>query len=258
MFQPPETFSQLRALTWAAPLVCGFFVTAAAWGLGLKSVTWGLGLLAAVSTGLLALIAVWVSTYGVRHSLVAATTVFLAFSLPLSLVLVPAVAPVAEHGWWPVALAAGGQVLLLALSSAYQAHKARLQPGASAVTWPDCQVNLVRRTITKADTDAERTGPERWVSPALIGAASVGLYQLLQAMLAAEAVVVVALVVANAMSVWVTTGPIARACGQSFQLRKLERADGRRFVSGRLPWLNQERQRSSLGRWMQRFISPRA
>lgn len=258
MFQPPETFAQLRALTWAAPLVCGFFVTAAAWGLGLQSIAWGLGLIALVSTGLLALVAVWTSTYGVRHSLVAATTLFLAFSLPLSLMLVPVVAPVAEHGWWPVALAAGSQVLLLALASAYQAYKARLEPRASTVKWPHCHVSLVRRTITKADNDAERAERGRWVSPALIGAASVGLYQLLKATLAAEAVVVVALVVANAMSVWLTTGPIARACGQSFQLRKLERADGRRFVSGRLPWLNQERQRSPFGRWMQRFISPRA
>lgn len=256
MFQPPETFAQLRSLMWAAPLTCTFFVTAAAWGLGMGPMAWGLGLAAAAVSGLLAMGAVWASSYGVRHSLLTALSLFLTLSLPLSVVLVPAVAPITVHGWGPVALAAGAQGLLWVVASVYHSRRAQVTPGATRVTWPDCQVNLARRTIAKVEAEAPVSG--RWISPSLVGAASVALYHVLKANFSADVVVVLGLVMANAMAVWLTTGPVARACGQAFQLGRIERTDGRPFVSARLPWLEQERARSPIGRWVRRLMPPRA
>ena len=256
MFQPPETFSQLRALLWAAPMVCAFFVTFTVWLQGGESSAWMVGLATALAIWLLAMAAVWVSSYGVRHSMLTAGTMFLVFCVPLSVALIPAVAPLPQHGHSPTLMAVGGQALLLVLAALLHARRAPVAPGEKRLTWPGCHIDVERRTIAKLDAANTAVSP-RLVPPALIGAASVGLYHALKAALPAETLPVVALVVANAMSLWLTTGPIARAWGQSLQLRRLERAGDRRFTSARLPWLEQERARSPVGRLARRVMPTR-
>lgn len=257
MFHPPETFPQLRALIWAAPMVCGLCVLGAAWAIGLRALAWPVGLAASATSCALALVAVWASAYGVRHSLVTAGVMFLLVCLPLSIALVPAVAPVIQYGWMPVVLVASLQLLLTLVATAYHARTAVLPAAAQVVTWSDCQINVVRGTIAKvAKVSVEQEGQTRWVSPALVGAASVGLYSGLKAWLPVESLVLLALVIANTLAGWLSAGPIARAWGQSYQLRRVEHQSGRRFVSSRLAWLEQERARSPFGRWVRRCMSP--
>lgn len=257
MFQPPETFPQLRALLWAAPMVCTFFVTISAWMQGAQSTAWVIGLVTAVVIWVLTMAAVWVSRYGVRHSMVTASAMFLAFCVPLSLTLVPSVAPLARHGYTPMIATMGLQLSVLVLAAGFHARRACATPGLRHLAWPGCLIDLERHTIAKADR-ADAAVTAQLVSPALIGAGSVGLYHALKALLPAEALPMIALVVANAISAWLTTGPIARAWGQSIQLRRIERACGGRFASARLPWLEKERARSPIGQWVRRVLSTRA
>lgn len=257
MFQPPETFQQLRALSWAAPCMAGMGMLGALWALGLPSLAPWAALLAALLAWALAMAAVWVSHYGVLHSLVTGGMVFATVCLPGSVLLVPAVAPVNAHGWGPVLAVAGCQVLLLVSATVWHARRAIAPPGTKRLHWLGCLVDREHASLSKADAPPEGGGAAVWVAPGLIGAASVGAYQLLKAALPADALVIVGLVVANALSSWLTVGPVGRAWGQSVRLRQLERIDGERFVSSRLPWLRQERLRSPIGRWAQGRISPR-
>lgn len=254
MLQPPETFQQLRALPWSATILIGALWAGLAWALGWRAGAAPLiiGLGAALFSGLAALAAVWASTFGVRHNRVTALWLFIGLCLPLACLLVPAVAPIASHGWLPVGVA--GLVQMLALAIGYQIHRtqAQISSDASRLDWPGrTRIDLRHQTIAKVDDEPAAGATQRpWLAPSVIGGLSVVAFQLLQRSLAADSVALLGLVVANALAAWLALGPVARALAQASRLAQLEMDAPRRFTTARLAWLSRERQKTGFGRWV--------
>ena len=259
MLAPPETFQQLRALAWAAPMLAALAVGGAALASGCFGpvVVSVLALACGVGAWLGAMAGIWVSAHGVRHNRVAVALVFVLVALPLAWLLLPALSPDRPGLLMPFMLATAlGHAALLSLAACWHARQAPLsgqEAGARRLEWPGCRVDLARMHITKVDRPAGAA--EQWVPPAAIGVAAVAGYHAIKAALPADALAIGGLLVANAMVAWLSLGPLGRALGQSWQLRRLERRLGRRFVSGRLDWLTRERQRFALGRWMHRAFN---
>jgi hypothetical protein len=103
MLQPPEQFSQLKAAQWSAPLLTGAQVVMSLKSHGLASgnaLMWVTGAAMVVSL-VLAMQAVWGSTWGSRHQLVTVAALFLLVVMPLSTMMLPLLpqAVALPNGW---------------------------------------------------------------------------------------------------------------------------------------------------------------
>ncbi len=250
MLAPPATFAQLRALTWSVPMIVTGAVGAALWGVGLRpdSLVTLLALGAGATTWALAMLAVWVSRFGVRHTLVAVASGFFGACIPLSVILSAVLVTPDVPGWAPALVIAGAQALLLMLSAVVHARRAPAGDGAQRLHWPECDIDMKRFTWTRPE--APLTSSARWAPPAIGAALSVVAYHALKPRLPGDDLAVVGLLIGNLLSAWLCLGPLGRALGRSWRLAAVERTEGRRFVSSRLDWLTRERLRSPIGRWL--------
>ena len=250
MLAPPATFAQLRALTWSAPAIVTGAVGAALWGVGLRpgSLVAPLAAGAGATAWALAMLAVWVSRFGVRHARVAVAASFFGVCIPLSVLLSAVLVTPDVQGWAPALVIAGAQALLLSLSAVVHARRAPGDDGARRLHWPGCDVDMRRFTWTRPE--APLPSSARWAPPTIGAALSVTTYLALRTRLPGDDLAAVGLSIGNALSAWLCLGPLGRALGRSWRLAAVERAEGRRFVSSRLDWLTRERLRSPVGRWL--------
>jgi hypothetical protein len=251
MLQPPEQFSQLKALQWAAPLMAGALVFASIKSHGLASgdvLMWVTGATMVVAW-VLAMLAVWRSTWGSRHQLVAVGSIFLLVVMPLATLLLPALSmPGAMSG-----TGLSGVVVLLLLgtllmSAGYHAQRCPMPKADEAkVNWPPCKIDLAKQTLSvSVDPTASRFQPWPLAS---VGGVSVAIYHWLAGETSAQQMVLIGVVIALALSLWLCLVPLGRTLGQAWHLRALEAQRGVHVRSSRMPWLAQERQRYALGRW---------
>jgi len=254
MLQPPEQFSQLKVLPWTAPLMTGALIFASVKSHGLASacaLMWVTGA-AMVVAWLLAMQAVWGSTWGSRHQLVAVVAAFLLLVMPLATMLLPHLsqAGALPSGWLSVLVLLMLLGILL-LSAWYHARRCPMPKGdEQKVSWPPCKIDLGKQTLSVlVDPKASRVQPWPLAS---VGAVSVVLYHWLASISSAQHMVVIGEVIALAMGLWLCLLPLGRTLGQAWRLRALEAQHGVRVRSSRIQWLEQERQRFAVGRWWHR------
>jgi hypothetical protein len=250
MLAPPATFAQLRALTWSAPTIVTGTIGAALWGVGLRPgcLVAPLALGAGATAWALAMLAVWVSRFGVRHTLVAVASGFFGACIPLSVTLSSVLVTPDVPGWAPALVIVGVQALLLMLSAVVHARRAPTGEGARRLHWPGCDIDM--KHFTWSRPEAPLPSSARCAPPAIGAALSVVAYQALRTRLPGDDLAVVGLLIGNALSAWLCLGPLGRALGRSWRLAAVERAEGRRFVYSRLDWLTRERLRSPIGHWL--------
>lgn len=254
MLQPPEQFSQLKVAQWSAPLLTGALVAMSlkshglASGNALMSVTGA----AMVVSWVLAMQAVWGSTWGSRHQLVTVAALFLLMVMPFSTMLLPFV-PLAvdlPHGW----LSASVLLVLLGmllLSAWYHARRCTM-PNANEhkVNWPPCKINLTRQTLSLSVAPPSSHGLP--IALTSVSAASVSLYHWLASQTSEKHMLLIGVAIGLVMSAWLCLWPLGRTLGQAWRLRALEAQRGVRVQSSRIQWLQKERQRFVVGRWWQR------
>jgi hypothetical protein len=247
---PPQTFTQLRALTISALVLVAFGVGFMLWSHGLRPASLVLTLIGMAALAMVALVqpAIWASHWGTRLSIIGSLSVFLFYILPWSIMLAPLVSVGGPPGWMLSGGIAALLVLALTLSAAFHARRAAIKPGARSLQWPGCEIDLKRRTILKRWEDVPIQS--QLMSPALIGGCSVVVYHLLKTLLPQQGMILIAVLLCTGISLWLCVGPLGRALGQGWRLRSIEQQDGGTpFTTERLPWLRTERQRSAIGRW---------
>lgn len=210
---------------------------------------------AMVVAWLLAMLAVWGSTWGSRHQLVAVGAAFLLLVMPLATMLLPQLSQAgALSGGWLSVLVLLMLLGILLLSAWYHARRCPMPQGDEPkVSWPPCKIDLAKQTLSvSVDPQASRVQPWPLVS---VGAASVVMYHWLASISSAQQMVVIGEVIALAMGVWLCLLPLGRTLGQAWRLCALEAQRGVRVRSSRFQWLEQERQRFVVGRWWRRFLN---
>lgn len=250
MRQPPENFSQLRAAQWAAPLIAGFGAFMAAWMHGLTSAK----LLAALTgvcmlaSWILAMVAVWGSTWGSRHQLTTVAAEFVFFVVPWCTMLVPRLAiPSAGSSFFSVTVTCTMLVCLL-LSAWYHARSCPMPATHEfKASWPPNLIDLKQQTLRVSAGTSAKQFP-RWPLAGIAGA-SVAIYRWLESHTSQHHLIVLGVVAALALGLWLCLIPMGRTLGQAVQLHRLERLRGVKVTSERLPWLMKERQRYFVGRW---------
>lgn len=254
MLQPPEQFSQLKALQWTAPLITGALVFASVKLHGLVSgdaLLWVTGSVM-VLTWVLSMLAVWGSAWSGRHQFVSVGGAFVLVVAPMVTLFLPQL----SLGGALSGMRLSGLVLLvflvvLLLSGWHHARRCAMPSGdAKKVSWPPCQIDLTKHTFSVV-VDPQTSRFPAWPA-ASVGAASVVLYHWLASMTSENEMVVIAAVIALAMGLCLCLLPLGRALGQAWRLRQLEAQRGVRLVSARLPWLTKERQQFAFGRWWAR------
>jgi len=254
MLQPPEQFSQLKAAQWSAPLLTGALVVMSLKSHGLASdnaLMWVTGT-AMVVSWVLAMQAVWGSTWGSRHQLVTVAALFLLVVMPLSTMMLPLLpqAMALPNGWLsvPVLLVLLGMLLL---SAWYHARRCPMpNTNEQKVNWPPCQINMAKQTLSISV--APPTSHVQPIALTSVGAASVAIYHWLASQTSAQHMLLIGVVIALTMSAWLCLWPLGRTLGQAWRLRALEAQRGVRVHTSRIQWLQQERQRFVVGRWWQR------
>ncbi len=254
MLQPPEQFSQLKALQWAAPLMTGALVFTSIKSNGLATgdaLMWFTGV-AMVVAWVLSMQAVWGSAWGSRHQLVAVVTAWLLVVMPLATMLLPALSlSGALSGAMFSVVVVVLLLITLLLSAWYHAQRCPMPMGdEKKVSWPPCKIDMGKQTLSiSLDPQASRIQP---IPLASVGVSSVVVYHWLAGMASAQQMVVIGVVITLAMSAWLCLVPLGRTLGQAWRLRALENQRGVRVRSSRIQWLEQERQRFAMGRWWRR------
>jgi hypothetical protein len=252
MLHPPDDFKKLQGLAWSAPGMAMFGWGFALWAHGVRP-----GELVLAITGLIMVVlfvlaqqAIWVSHWGSHFQQVASLSVFVTMVLPWALMLPPllntdVVAPV-----WRSILIAGTLTVIMLISAIVHARRAVIDMQAKALDWPACRIDL-RKHLIRRPVSPALAG--HWaIAPAMLGGLSVVLYHMLRSLLPTQTLVLGASLGVLAGTAWLCAMPLARALGQGWRLRQIERQSGFRFRSDQSPRLDAERMKSALGRWWSR------
>lgn len=263
MFTPPEEFRQLRSLTFAVPVLVFMGTGFLLWTHGARPAQMVLGMAGVIALGAALMVqpVIWASPWGWRFVMGTALGLHLLFVLPWACMLLPLMAPRPADAWVLSAAVSAVLTALLVLSAWWHGRKAGIEgwDRKKSLRWDGCRVDLRKRHIDKLqDAQGEAAGAKRWLSPALVGGLSVVSYQVLKASLPERGLVLFATLLALAGGLWLCIGPLAKALGQAWRLRQLERlTGGAPFSTARLDWLTRERLRHARGRWWSRAFNTR-
>lgn len=250
MLTPSDTFKTLRGAAWFVPILSGIsvvlMVTGARGGLGPVSY-WLLPLV--LITWLLAQVAIWLSLYGSRTTLVAVAVMVLCFTLPFSLAMSPMLT-------YPGDLFIMGgtlvlHLLVLVVSTAWRLWQLRspVGDGDGVLEWFMCRIHLGPCRIERSIKVSGAAG----VSGAWVGALSVASYPLLKAWVGDGGLQLFAFCFSHGMAGWLYVSVLSRWWAQAWQVRAIEHREGVLFVSDRLAWLEAQRQQSAWGRLLRRL-----
>ncbi|MBT9489203.1 MAG: hypothetical protein IV093_16995 [Rubrivivax sp.] len=252
MFSPPDSLNSLKALQWAAPSWTWLAWLGTAWAFGLSLST---ALLVAFAAAVLAtcgaVAAVWLSRFGTRHSRMAVIGVFVAFCVPISVIMMGSISSQEIAVMAAIGLVVVHGCLLL-FASLMHARKAGPLPDLAANRLTRWGGLAIRADLGTWHADKDAIVRSKPLGHVAVGSAAVLVYGVLSSMLDADAMPLAAFVIGNALCASLCVGPLARSLSQSMRIAGWERERLIELSHAEFSKMELERRQSLMGRVLRR------
>lgn len=204
---------------------------------------------------LLAQAGIWLSVFGPITTMACIAVTVAGFTVPLAMAAVAMLVPGRDLDLTGMTLVAIFHGAILGGTTWFYLNALRqLKSGPDGVLdWFLCRIHTARRRIEVVRIGQASGKASPAFSGALAGALSVTAYPVLQAWLPEQAVLIFCVCFTNGLALWLNVWIMSRWLAQAIALKAMEREQGQRYVTDRLEWLESERGRFRVGRWLRRL-----